>query len=69
MAGFLGDDDLVPCKVVVNLDGQYSLWPQERDNPPGWADEGFRGSRRDCVEHIDKVWKDMLPRSLRDVRQ
>ncbi|MEV4099764.1 MbtH family NRPS accessory protein [Nonomuraea sp. NPDC049649] len=52
-------------KVVVNHEEQYSVWPEGRDNPPGWSDEGVRGSREECLEHIAAVWTDMRPLSLR----
>ncbi|WP_326821533.1 MbtH family protein [Streptosporangium sp. NBC_01756] len=52
-------------KVVVNDEEQYSVWPAGRDNPDGWHDEGFRGTREDCLAHIEEVWTDMRPRSLR----
>ncbi|MGW0801471.1 MbtH family protein [Nonomuraea sp. NPDC002799] len=52
-------------KVVVNHEGQYSVWPEGRDNPAGWTDEGIRGSRAECLEHISAVWTDMRPLSLR----
>ena len=51
-------------KVVLNDEGQYSVWPQERANPPGWHDEGFSGTKQDCLEHIDAVWTDMRAKSL-----
>ena len=34
------DPDLY--KVVINHEEQYSLWPIDRDNPPGWRDAGTR---------------------------
>lgn len=52
-------------KVVVNHEEQYSIWPAERENAPGWRDEGIRGSKADCLAHINEVWTDMRPLSLR----
>ncbi|MFF5209072.1 MbtH family protein [Streptosporangium sp. NPDC000396] len=57
------DDD--PCKIVVNHEDQYSIWPQERDNPPGWSDAGKEGTKRECLAWIDEHWTDMRPLSLR----
>lgn len=51
--------------VVVNLEGQYSLWPAHRLLPAGWIQEGKQGSRDECLEHIKVVWTDMRPLSLR----
>jgi MbtH protein len=52
-------------KVVVNHEEQYSIWPAERDNPSGWTDAGKSGSKAECLAHINAVWVDMRPLSLR----
>jgi MbtH protein len=52
-------------RVVVNLEEQYSIWPEGRALPAGWRDEGTAGSRESCLAHIDEVWTDMRPLSLR----
>ncbi|MBB4920514.1 MbtH family protein [Streptosporangium saharense] len=52
--------------VVVNDEDQYSIWPEERALPAGWADAGHRGSEDECLAHIERVWTDMRPRSLRE---
>jgi uncharacterized protein YbdZ (MbtH family) len=51
--------------VVVNSEEQYSIWPQRREIPPGWRAAGKSGSKRQCLAHIDEIWKDMRPLSLR----
>ncbi|WP_328930064.1 MbtH family NRPS accessory protein [Streptomyces sp. NBC_00190] len=51
--------------VVVNEETQFSIWPDGRTPPPGWHTTGFRGTRHECVAHIEETWTDMLPRSLR----
>jgi uncharacterized protein YbdZ (MbtH family) len=51
-------------RVVVNAERQYSIWPVYKENPLGWEDEGMKGSKTSCLEHIDKVWTDMRPLSL-----
>jgi MbtH protein len=53
-------------KVVRNDEDQYSVWQVHRDNPLGWYDAGYEGSRDECLAHIEKVWTDMRPLSLRD---
>jgi len=58
-------EDTTIYKVVVNHEEQYSIWPEYRDNPPGWRDEGKRGSKPECLDHINVVWTDMRPLSLR----
>ena len=59
------DDDQTIYRVVVNHEEQYSVWPSERELPLGWTDEGTEGLMRDCIAHIDEVWTEMRPRSLR----
>jgi MbtH protein len=58
-------DDGMVYKVVVNHEEQYSLWPADRENAPGWKDAGTRGTKAECLEYIKQVWTDMRPLSLR----
>jgi MbtH protein len=51
-------------KVVVNHEGQYSIWPADRENPLGWEDGGKVGTKEECLAHIEQVWTDMRPLSL-----
>jgi uncharacterized protein YbdZ (MbtH family) len=46
----------VPCTVVVNDLGQYSIWPMEQATPEGWRSAGFSGPRGDCLAHIEEIW-------------
>lgn len=59
-------EDTTIYKVVVNDEEQYSIWPAERENPLGWRDAGFQGLKSACLQHIQEVWTDMRPRSLRN---
>jgi MbtH protein len=52
-------------KVVVNHEGQYAIWPADRDNPLGWNDVGKTGSEHDCLACIEDLWTDMRPLGLR----
>ncbi|PZS27746.1 MAG: MbtH family protein [Pseudonocardiales bacterium] len=52
-------------RVVCNDEEQYSIWAADRELPAGWYETGFSGSRADCLSHVDEVWTDMRPRSLR----
>jgi MbtH protein len=52
-------------RVVRNDEEQYSVWPDGQPVPAGWHDTGYGGSKDDCLAHIDTVWTDMRPRSLR----
>ena len=53
-------------KVVVNDEEQYSIWFAERPVPQGWRETGFAGAKQSCLDHIEQVWTDMRPRSLRE---
>ncbi|MEV7506866.1 MbtH family NRPS accessory protein [Streptomyces sp. NPDC091201] len=59
----------VTYEVVRNEEEQYSLWEADRELPPGWSHEGTRGTREECVAHIDRVWTDIRPRSVRERQQ
>jgi MbtH protein len=52
--------------VVVNQEGQYSLWMYGRENAPGWEDAGVAGTKAECLAYIRKTWTDMRPLSLRN---
>ncbi|GAA2586093.1 hypothetical protein GCM10010399_15150 [Dactylosporangium fulvum] len=52
-------------RVVINADEQYSVWAAEDDLPAGWVAEGHRGSRDDCLDHVERVWTDQTPARTR----
>lgn len=56
------DGDLF--KVLINDEGQYSIWPQKKATPAGWKEKGFEGSKDDVAKFIDENWTDMRPASL-----
>lgn len=51
-------------RVLVNDEGQYSLWPVFAEIPPGWRIERDQDSRDACLRHIADHWKDMRPLSM-----
>ena len=55
--------------IVVNHEEQYSIWPSEREIPRGWSQVGEPGSKEACLAHIENVWTDMRPLSLRKAMQ
>lgn len=59
-----GDENTV-FDVVINHEEQYSIWPTYRSIPAGWRAVGRRGNKAECLAHIDEVWTDMRPLSLR----
>jgi MbtH protein len=60
-----GDEDATIYRVVMNHEDQYSIWPVDKEMPPGWREEGKVGPKAECLAHIDEVWTDMRPLSLR----
>jgi MbtH protein len=57
-------------KVVVNREGQYSIWPTFLETPLGWRDSEKTGEQDECLDYIERVWVDMRPRSvLTDLNQ
>jgi MbtH protein len=59
------DEDTRTYVVVRNDEEQYSIWLADKEIPAGWHAEGTRGPKADCLAHIDLVWTDMRPLSLR----
>jgi MbtH protein len=60
------EDDDREYFVVVNNEEQYSIWPVGRAAPDGWRIEGRPASKAECLAHIEEVWTDMRPKSLRE---
>ena len=58
-------DDSTTYTVVVNHEEQYSIWPSHKTIPAGWRDAGKSGLKSECLAHIEEVWTDMRPLSLR----
>jgi MbtH protein len=50
--------------VLVNDEGQHSLWPNFVDVPEGWTIVHKADSRAACLEFINRNWTDMRPNSL-----
>lgn len=52
--------------VVRNHEEQYSIWRADSPPPAGWEEVGVTGTRDACLAHIEQVWTDMRPRSVRE---
>ncbi|MFD0886040.1 MbtH family protein [Streptosporangium algeriense] len=50
--------------VLVNDEGQYSLWPTFSPVPAGWEVVFGDAARQECLDHIERSWTDMRPKSL-----
>ncbi len=58
------DDEEGTFFVLVNQEGQHSLWPTFADVPAGWTSVHGEASRQSCVEYVEANWTDMRPKSL-----
>ncbi|MFI8433900.1 MbtH family protein [Streptomyces sp. NPDC079020] len=50
--------------VLVNDEGQHSLWPSFAEVPGGWTTALGETTREACLEFIETNWTDLRPRSL-----
>lgn len=58
------EDEQASYLVVVNAEGQHSLWPQSIDVPAGWTIRHGPTGRSDALAYVDENWRDMRPLSL-----
>lgn len=50
--------------MLVNDEGQYSLWPEFVQVPSGWTVAFGPDSRQACLQFAETHWTDMRPQSL-----
>ncbi|MEU3064361.1 MbtH family protein [Streptomyces subrutilus] len=50
--------------VLVNEEGQHSLWPSFAEVPAGWATVFGADTREACLAHVEANWTDLRPKSL-----
>ena len=58
------DDQEGSFLVLVNDEGQHSLWPAFAAVPAGWTVALPAGPRDAALSYVDKNWADMRPKSL-----
>jgi MbtH protein len=58
------DDTGLAYLVLINDEGQHSLWPEFAAVPDGWTVVLGPDDRTACLEYINGHWLDMRPRSL-----
>jgi MbtH protein len=63
------DDQGAAFVVLVNHQGQHSLWPATAEIPAGWSVTCEQNGRQACIEYIDKNWTDMRPRAGADIQR
>jgi MbtH protein len=52
--------------VLVNDEGQHSLWPAFAEVPAGWTVAHPEDNRQACLDYVERNWTDLRPRSLRE---
>ncbi|MER7668255.1 MbtH family protein [Kitasatospora sp. NPDC096128] len=50
--------------VLVNDEGQHSLWPAFAEVPAGWTAVHGEAARQDCLAYVEQNWTDLRPKSL-----
>ncbi|HEY7592177.1 MAG TPA: MbtH family protein [Actinophytocola sp.] len=58
------DDPDAQYRMLVNDEGQHSLWPDGISVPAGWSVAFGPASRADCLDYVTANWTDLRPRSL-----
>ncbi len=58
------DDPDGTFHVLVNDEGQHSLWPAFAQVPEGWTAVMENSARDACLAYIEEHWTDLRPRSL-----
>jgi MbtH protein len=50
--------------VLVNDEGQHSLWPSFVEVPTGWTVVLSETDRQSALDYVNENWTDMRPKSL-----
>jgi MbtH protein len=50
--------------VLVNDEGQHSLWPVFAEVPAGWTAVFGPAARPQCLDFVESSWTDLRPKSL-----
>ncbi|MFC9002048.1 MbtH family protein [Streptomyces microflavus] len=50
--------------VLVNHEGQRSLWPSFAEVPAGWTVAHPEDTRQACLDYVEENWTDLRPKSL-----
>ena len=63
------DDQGGAFVVLINEQGQHSLWPAASEIPVGWSIAYEQDGRQGCIEYICKNWTDVRPRTGADIQR
>jgi MbtH protein len=62
------DDPDAPFLVLVNAEGQHSLWPVPLPVPDGWTVAHGQATRDEAMAWVDAHWTDLRPLPLGEER-
>ncbi len=52
--------------VLINDEGQHSLWPSFAEAPAGWTVALPETDRQSALDYVEANWTDMRPKSLQE---
>jgi MbtH protein len=58
------EDENATYHVLINDEGQHSLWPSFVEIPEGWTAILKSDTRTACLDFINKNWTDLRPKGL-----
>lgn len=58
------DNESTSYCVLINDEGQYSLWLASARIPAGWHLDFGPAGRQQCLDYVELNWTDMRPKSL-----
>jgi MbtH protein len=50
--------------VLINHEGQHSLWPDFVPSPDGWRTAHGPSPWEECRAYVERHWRDLRPLSL-----
>ena len=59
------DDQDGTFLVLVNREGQHSIWPAFAEVPAGWTVMLGESTRGAALSYVEENWTDLRPASLR----
>ncbi|MCX5381457.1 MbtH family protein [Streptomyces sp. NBC_00091] len=59
------DDQSGAFHVLVNEQGQHSLWPEFAEVPTGWRTVLASSTRQACSAYITAHWTDITPHTTK----
>ena len=61
----MSTEDRTVFRVVEKQEEPFSIWPVDLETALGGFGAGVSGTNAECLAHVDDVWTDIRPLSLR----